>query len=104
MVKLIKFFFVTVECWTPTSHLLSCGDLYAEAANDFECAIDVFERNDEENHSSLFKAALQGPDALKVYLEGFPRHAHKKDRRVRSLAFDFPATSSSISTSELKFK
>ena len=51
MVKLVNCFFVTVECWTPTSRLLSCGDLYAEAADDFECAIDhdVFERNDEEN-------------------------------------------------------
>ena len=73
----------------------------AEAADNFECDIDIFERNDEENHSSLFKAASRGPDALKDYLEGLPRHARNKDRRARTLAFDFLPPSSSISTSEL---
>ena len=76
----------------------------AKAADDFDCDMDLFdERNDADDHYSLFKAASQGPDALKDYLEGLPRHARNNDSRARTLAFDFPAPSSSISTSELMF-
>ena len=80
-------------------------DLDAETDDDFECDMDLFdERNDADDHYSLFKAASRGPDALKDYLEGLPRHSRNKDRRARTLSFDFIPPSSSISTSELKFK
>ncbi len=42
----------------------------AEAADDLDCVSDVSEGDEAENHFSLFKAASQGPDALKFYQEG----------------------------------
>lgn len=74
----------------------------AETADDLDIEMDISEGDEADNHFSLFKAASQGPDALKCYLEGLQRHSKKKTRTSRNLTFDLQEPSSNLSATELK--
>ena len=76
--------------------------MYSETADDLEFDIDCDIGDEADDHFFYLKAASKGPDALKMYLEGLPRHAKEKMRTARNLNFDLQEPSSNLSPSELK--
>ncbi len=75
--------------------------MHAETADDLDCDIDS-DIGDEADDHFFLKAASKGPDALKIYLNGLPRHVRKKTSAARNVTFDLQEPSSNLSPTELK--
>ena len=73
----------------------------AETADDLDFDIDSDIGDEADDHFFLFKAASKGPDALKIYLDGLPRHVRKKASAARNVTFDLQEPSSNLSPTEL---
>ena len=73
----------------------------AETTDDLDCDIDSDIGEEADDHFFLFKAASKGPDALKIYLDGLPRHVRKKASAARNVTFDLQEPSSNLSPTEL---
>ena len=58
--------------------------MYSETADDLEFDVDCDIGDEADDHFFYLKAASKGPDALKMYLEGLPRHAKEKTRTARN--------------------